>query len=153
MKELFNLLTQLHYSYDRIMNLILHEHGEVDLSIAQLRILSVLWRRDGIRMIDLAKSLGIKKTTLSTMLPKLIEDGYVEQRVNPQDKRANLVYLTSKAQEIREKHREYGETWHDKLLDNISQEEITATVNTLSKLHSRISELEKEYKRNSLKEE
>jgi MarR family transcriptional regulator for hemolysin len=55
-------------------------------------------RPEGIRQNALAEELGVEGPSLVRLLDRLVEDGLVERREDPADRRAKTVHLTSAGQ-------------------------------------------------------
>jgi DNA-binding MarR family transcriptional regulator len=70
------------------------------LTRAQCRILGYLARNEGINQAGLADLLEIKPMTLVRQIDRMEEDGWVERRHDPSDRRARRLVLTEKARPI-----------------------------------------------------
>ena len=58
-------------------------------------ILGVLMlSEDGMNQREIAEERGVSPSTLSEMINRLVEDGYVERKADPGDRRARLLSLT-----------------------------------------------------------
>lgn len=66
---------------------------------------------DGIRQKDIVEKAGIGQSSVSELINKLEDDGYVERKVDPSDKRATLLFLTEKGQaralEVEDERKEF----------------------------------------------
>jgi DNA-binding MarR family transcriptional regulator len=71
--------------------------GFAEVRPAYGSILLPLFEEDGLRMSELARRARLSKQTLTTLVPRLERDGLVEQRGDPDDGRAALVFLTTRA--------------------------------------------------------
>jgi MarR family transcriptional regulator for hemolysin len=82
---------------------------------AQWAVLLRLERLEGLKQSDLAEDLDIQPITLTRLVDRLCENGLIERRPDPNDRRAKRLHLTPAARP---------------LLDNISTqvEEIADTV-------------------------
>ena len=49
---------------------------------------------DGMNQREIAEEMGVSPSTLSEMINRLVEDGYVERKADPGDRRARLLSLT-----------------------------------------------------------
>src|SRR3954453_23157118 len=67
---------------------------------AQWKVLFRLDRRPGLRQIELADMLDIEPITLSRIVDRLEEAGFVERRADPADRRAWRLHVTAKAQPL-----------------------------------------------------
>ena len=61
------------------------------------RVLGILIDHEGgLRQKAIAEEIGVGPSSMSELIDKLENDGYVERRTDPSDKRATLVALTEK---------------------------------------------------------
>ncbi|MFT6991031.1 MAG: DNA-binding MarR family transcriptional regulator [Paraglaciecola sp.] len=67
------------------------------LTLAQARALIYVSRNEGVRQVELAEMLEIQPITLARLLDQLTQQGLVERRADPSDRRAYLIYLTDAA--------------------------------------------------------
>ena len=66
---------------------------------------------DGIRQKAIMEKAGIGQSSVSELINKLEDDGYIERKVDPSDKRATLLFLTEKGQaralEVEDERKEF----------------------------------------------
>lgn len=96
------LISKINQLGGRKFERILQEQGIDAFNGAQGRILYVLWQRDGMRATEIAKESGLAKTTLTSMLSRMKEQGLVSFSENEGDGRSFLVFLTPQATALRE---------------------------------------------------
>ena len=89
------LISKIHRLSGRIFARMLREHG-IEINPAQGRILFVLWQKDGLSISELAKRSSLGKSTLTSMLDRLEEAGYILREHSVEDRRAILVKRTAK---------------------------------------------------------
>jgi len=89
------LISKIHRLSGRVFARMLREY-DIDINPAQGRILFVLWREDGIPIRELAKRTSLGKSTLTSMLDRLEENGYVVRERSEIDRRIVLVKRTDK---------------------------------------------------------
>ena len=89
------LISKIHHLSGRIFARMLKEY-EIEINPAQGRVLFVLWREDGIPIRELAKRTSLGKSTLTSMLDRLEEAGYIVRERSKADRRAILVKRTDK---------------------------------------------------------
>jgi DNA-binding MarR family transcriptional regulator len=70
------------------------------LTRAQCKVLGYLARNEGIHQTGLADLLEIKPMTLVRQIDRMEEDGWIERRPDPGDRRAHRLVLTDKARPI-----------------------------------------------------
>ncbi len=69
----------------------------IGLSFEQIRALVSIARHEGIRQVDLADLLDVQPITLVHQIDQLAENGLVERRADPADRRAYQLFLTKAA--------------------------------------------------------
>ena len=69
------------------------EHG---MTRAQWGVLVRLERQEGMTQAEMAEALEIQPISLVRLIDRLCEQGLVERRPHPRDRRANRLYLTDK---------------------------------------------------------
>ncbi len=89
------LIAKIHQLSGRIFARMLKEY-EIEINPAQGRIMFVLWRNDEIPISELAKKTSLEKSTLTSMLDRLEEAGYVARVPSQQDRRKILIKRTAK---------------------------------------------------------
>jgi MarR family transcriptional regulator, transcriptional regulator for hemolysin len=67
---------------------------------AQWAVLLRLERREGLKQSDLADDLDIQPITLTRLVDRLCENGLIERRADPNDRRAKRLYLTAAARPL-----------------------------------------------------
>ncbi|WP_405343014.1 MarR family winged helix-turn-helix transcriptional regulator [Ruminococcus sp.] len=76
------------------------------LTYTQYIVFLVLWEKDGIPVGELGKRLMLDSGTLSPLLKKMRQAGYVEKRQSAEDERSFLITLTDKGRALQEQARE-----------------------------------------------
>ena len=82
-----------------------------------------LYHQDGIHQEQLAQDLLLDKTTCTRQITKLKTAGLITKEPDPNDKRANKIYLTKKAHTIKKDVRHILNTWRKILLQNFTPED------------------------------
>jgi MarR family transcriptional regulator for hemolysin len=70
---------------------------------AQWAVLLKLERYEGLKQSDLAEELDIQPITLTRLVDRLCENGLIERRADPNDRRAKRLYLTAAARPLLER--------------------------------------------------
>lgn len=81
-------------------------------------IIAVLLKVQSMTMSDLANAIQRDRSTVTTLVKKLVHQGYVTLEENPDDTRSRLVSLTEKGRNLKEVFRPISESlaqtiWHD----------------------------------------
>jgi MarR family transcriptional regulator for hemolysin len=70
---------------------------------AQWAVLAALERQEGVKQSELADTLEIQPITLTRLVDRLCDNGLIERRPDPNDRRAKLLYLTAAARPLLER--------------------------------------------------
>jgi DNA-binding MarR family transcriptional regulator len=73
---------------------------DLGLSQAQCRALAYLSHHEGVRQVTLADTLEIQPISLARQLDHLQDNGLIERRPDPSDRRAVQLYLTPAAEPV-----------------------------------------------------
>ena len=73
------------------------------LTYTQYIFFLVLWEKDGITVGEICKRLMLDSGTLSPIIKKLRQQGYIEKHQSPMDERSFIITLTDKGRELQEK--------------------------------------------------
>ncbi|NLG85480.1 MAG: MarR family transcriptional regulator [Firmicutes bacterium] len=77
-----------------------------DLTMKDLFVLETLGRFGETTMSELATALGVPLTTMTSIVGRLVEKGYLERRRTEEDRRVVLVTLTPAGRDLFARHRE-----------------------------------------------
>ncbi len=119
------LITKIHHLAGRIFSRKLKEY-DIEISPGQGRILFALWRKDGVSIIELAKRTSLGKSTLTDMLDRLEDTGYLKRVPSKADRRKTLIVLTEKTKELQQKYNDVSIEMTELTYQNFKPEEITA---------------------------
>ena len=89
------------------------------ISRAQWTVLMRLDRFEGLKQSELAEVLDLQPISLTRLLDRLAENGLIERRPDPNDRRANRLYLTPAARPLLEQLSKLGEAMMEELLETI----------------------------------
>jgi MarR family transcriptional regulator, transcriptional regulator for hemolysin len=78
------------------------------ISRAQWIVLMRLDRSEGLKQSELAEVLDLQPISLTRLLDRLADNGLIERRPDPNDRRANRLYLTPAARPLLEQLVELG---------------------------------------------
>ncbi|MBQ3292071.1 MAG: MarR family transcriptional regulator [Mogibacterium sp.] len=79
------------------------------LTYTQYITFLVLWEKDGISVSEIGSKLMLDNGTLSPMLKKMEQSGYIERTRSKDDDRVVIISLTQKGRELQEQAREIPE--------------------------------------------
>jgi DNA-binding MarR family transcriptional regulator len=127
------LISKIHRLSSRVFARMLKEY-EIKINPAQGRILFVLWREDGIPIGELAKRTSLGKSTLTSMLDRLEEAGYVVRERSETDRRVILVRRTDKDRAAQAAYERVSKAMTELYYRGLMDSEITAFERTLERI-------------------
>src|SRR5665213_2765148 len=80
------------------------------ISRAQWTVLVRLQRSEGLKQAELAEILDLQPISLTRLLDRLAENGLIERRADPNDRRVNRLYLRPAARPLLEQLATLGES-------------------------------------------
>jgi MarR family transcriptional regulator, transcriptional regulator for hemolysin len=86
---------------------------------AQWAVLFRLDRSEGLKQSELAEILDLQPITLTRLLDRLAQNGLIERRADPNDRRANRLFLTPAARPLLERLSELGTEMMGTVLDGL----------------------------------
>lgn len=112
------------------MNGVVPSHGD---------ILATLFQYKELTMTEIANKIHRDRSTVTTLVNKLIKLGYVETKKNPEDSRSSLVYLTQKGKELEPDFKRISNMIFEIEYKDISEEEKQIFQNVLKKIYENLS--------------
>ncbi|NHJ04271.1 MAG: MarR family transcriptional regulator [Candidatus Heimdallarchaeota archaeon] len=135
------LIAKIHQLSGRIFTKLLKNH-QIEINPAQGRIMFVLWREDNITIQKLAKKTSLGKSTLTPMLDRLEEMGYIKRVPSKSDRRKILIQLTEKDRNLQDEYVQISREMTDIFYDNFSTEEIAQFESYLQRLFENLQKYE-----------
>src|SRR5450830_654917 len=89
------------------------------ISRAQWGVLVRLNRSEGLKQSELAEILDLQPISLTRLLDRLAENGLIERRADPNDRRANRLFLTPAAHPLLEQLTEIGKDMMTTVLEGL----------------------------------
>lgn len=129
----------------RLLNKFLAQKNITAFNGEQGRILHVLWKNDGISNRELSKKSGLAMSSLTTMLERMEEKKLLERRVDENDKRKILIFLTDYAKSLKSEYDEISDKMTEISFEGISDEERLAFEATLEKVLYNFEKAEQEF--------
>ncbi len=118
------LMAKVHQIAGRIFARKLKEQGIEEINPAQGRILFVLWKEDDIPISELARRTALEKSTLTSMLDRLEESGFVERVRSTEDRRTILLRRTEKDKACQKVYVEVSKEMNELFYAGLSEEEV-----------------------------
>lgn len=99
-EPMWDLIELLFFAYRDFVSDPDHVLAALQFGRAHHRVLHFVNRNPGMKVADLLTILRITKQSLGRVLKQLIDQGYVEQREGPQDRRQRLLYASAKGEAL-----------------------------------------------------
>lgn len=106
--------------------------AQFGITRAQWVVLVRLDRFEGLKQSELADMLDLQPITLTRLLDRLCRSGLIERRPDPNDRRANRLYLTASARPLLERLGDLGDELMATALAGVERESIERTVAQLA---------------------
>jgi MarR family transcriptional regulator for hemolysin len=124
-------------SFQRSFDLELRKN--VGVTLNQWRVVSALVLRPGLTQKEIADKMGIEGATLVPVIDKMEKEGLLKRKQDSTDRRANRIYLTSKADSLWLSMTECALKIRKSSTKNISESDIQITLDTLRKISKNLS--------------
>lgn len=120
--------------------MIFFKNRMADLGLGQSHhgVLITLYKKQGISQEALRQKLNIDKANVTRSVKKLIQDGFVERRHDPNDKRSYLLYVSEKGERIRPEIESMFREWNDILLEGFTQEETDQLIGYMTRISDNV---------------
>jgi DNA-binding MarR family transcriptional regulator len=90
-------MMRIHHKVQRCESAFLAEHN---LTLPQFDVLAQLDHEEGITQQALADRLLVTKGNVCGLMDRMMEQGLVERRADPEDRRAYMLHLTPKGKQL-----------------------------------------------------
>ena len=110
------------------------------LTRAQWSVLAHLKWNDGVKQTTLARKMDIKPITLGRHIDRLEQEGWVERRDDPEDRRAKRLFLTPKATPKLKQLRKLGEKVSQQTLQGIDKKEEAKLLDILRRMRGNLAQ-------------
>lgn len=107
------------------------EVRQFGMTRAQWAVLARLEASEGLKQAELAEMLDIQPITLTRLVDRMCDNGLIERRADPDDRRAKRLYLTAAARPLMERLSVLGRDIMDDVLANVSRTEVERMVTQL----------------------
>lgn len=98
---------------------------------------------EGMTQVDLAARIGIGGPSLVRLLDRLAASGLIDRRSDPDDKRANRIFLTDRGAEMAARIEEAVGTLREQVLAEIPEDDIETCVRVFDTLMAALENFER----------
>jgi MarR family transcriptional regulator for hemolysin len=107
---------------------------------AQWQVLSRLERSEGLKQAELAEELDLQPITLTRLVDRLAENGLIERRPDPEDRRAKRLFLTSQARPLMDRLAVLGEEVMGEVLAGLDEGDMKLLLSKLGRVKDNLRE-------------
>lgn len=119
----------------RMMGTYADQQGRVlGISRAQWTVLVRLERTEGLKQSELAEILDLQPISLTRLLDRLDENGLIERRADPNDRRVNRLYLKPAARPLLDQLAILSESLMGTVLEGIEPESMERMLRDLGRI-------------------
>ncbi|MEA3351036.1 MAG: MarR family transcriptional regulator [Chloroflexota bacterium] len=113
-KELLQRLRSLH---------LMRPPSDFELTPSQVGLLVTVAQSPGSGVLELAESLNVKAPTVSVGVRRLVKSGCLQQRRDPEDRRAKPIFLTEKSETLLKQLRRHRTEILKSFLSGLTEDE------------------------------
>ena len=115
---------------------------ELEVTVSQCKVLAYLQRHEGISQVRLAELTETDPMTLVRTLDRMQQDGWIERRADPEDRRAYRLYLRDAARPVLQRIWKIADQSRAEALAALSAAEREQLLSLLQRVHARLSALD-----------
>jgi MarR family transcriptional regulator for hemolysin len=115
---------------------------ELELSLPQCKVLGHLSRNEGISQARLAELTETDPMTLVRTLDRMQQDGWIERRPDPADRRAHQLFLREAAKPVLQRIWKIADQARNEVLAELSTAEREQLIELLERVHRTLSRLD-----------
>ena len=112
------------------------------LTQAQWRAMAYLSRHEGLNQVSLADRLDVQPITVARLIDKLVAAQLVERRPDPNDRRAQRLFLTAQAAPVLEQIWDVADETYAVVLKGMSEAERDLLIDLLTRMQANIGPLQ-----------
>jgi len=121
-QNLGRYIGQLHFALTKKLNKLLEE-SNAGITSDQFRLLTTLWKKDGLTQQQLANTTGRDRAGITRMIDILEDQGLLTRIPDKDDRRINLIYLTKKGKALEKIANQCAQRSLDEMTSDFNEEE------------------------------
>ena len=134
--EIISLIKELKENFKKVMA---ENFNDAEITYSQWMLLGVLMKNGSMKVSDLSKRLGLSNSTVSGVVDRMEKQGFVRRVRDKKDRRKVFVEITDSFRKTAEENHISVEKRIEKILKNVSDEELDKVIEGL-KILNRILE-------------
>ena len=117
-----------------------HQARRYGMTRAQWQVLSRLEQSEGLKQSELAEMLDLQPITLTRLVDRLCENGLIERRADPDDRRAKRLFLTKEARPLMDRLAVLGEEVMAEVLAGLDDADVQLMLTKLGRAKDNLRE-------------
>lgn len=114
--------------------------GLKNVKPAYLGVLIALWQEDGLKVIELGRRAGLEPSSMTGLLDRMERDGLAFRSADPNDRRAQLIYLTETGRESQPSVMNVVDEIMGRIFKEISPDNLSSALDVLRQIIANASE-------------
>ncbi len=137
--HLVSLISNIRDKANRVIISELEKNSIYNLAPSHGNILQLLfYSNEPLTMQDIAIKINRDKSTVTSLVNKLVQLGYVEKQKDQEDSRKTIIVLTQKGWELEHIFKDISKKLIDRVYTNISIQEQKEVINVLEKIEKNL---------------
>ncbi len=138
-KHIISLISNIRDKSNRLIISELEKNNIIGIVPSHGNILQMLfYSNDIVTMQDIAKKIHRNKSTVTTLVNKLVKLGYVKKSKDLDDSRTTIISLTKKGWELKPIFDEISEKLLSKIYTNFTNEQQKEVIDALEKINKNL---------------
>lgn len=115
--------------------------AELETTLPRFDVMSALARApEGLKMSEISRRLRVSNGNITGIVDTLAKEGVALRVAVPGDRRANLVRLTPKGEDLFAEHAKAHEAWIDEILAGLDEDDVEGMIRRLDHLSGTLEE-------------
>ena len=133
-KVVLNTVEMISQLMGELESIAFEQEGFADITMNQMRYLEAIARLGEPTFGELAEALSVTRPSVSSIVKKLIQQGYLEKVQSRQDGRIFFIHLTETGKRFNQLHSEVHYILAKRITENLNRDEVDSLADLLGKL-------------------
>lgn len=134
--DILHVIGRVHDETNRYLISLMANEGITHIVPSHGDILMELFAHEPLTMAEISEAIGRDPSTVTALIKKLAESGYIERIPSDTDRRVTKICLTEKGRSFEKCMEQISHTLLETLTEKLTQEELLITHKTLNKMLS-----------------
>jgi DNA-binding MarR family transcriptional regulator len=130
-----NLIGRIREKSNKYLLKEMEKLGLENIALSHADILAALFKYEEATMTEIADTIHRERSTVTTLVSKLIKLGYISSKKDSNDSRSSIIYLTEKGQGLKKGFEEISQKLFEREYEGISDEERMIFQRVLKKIY------------------